>query len=419
MMHLAFPLSIALMASAAGQSSRADAGGDPGDELDRAIEILERLDRVTASVNYLDEPLADVIEDLNWKIDVPLSADWEALIPLGVDRDSEITLRLEDAPLSTVLAAVTLKLGDGFDRPCVEVFKSGMLVLTAEEATADMQVTDVYDVRDLLTDDRAVAELRRTAPSGRAADPADETSSESAGASGDGANDGPAAGAAPGSGWRLPERPDEAAPSRERLGAKAQRSSAEELMSLIAEHVDPEAWIGFGGTRASITDRGGVVMVTAAPTLHRAFRAALSRLRRVYAPNVAIEAAVVEIPREIYARLTRRHERSSAALGRSIVASRETRTIWRAASGITMERPLAFESRDDAGEVSVDLTAHLDRAAGLLLVDVEARSHDETRHDTVKTTVTIPYRQGGATVEFPGRGTTANVRLLLLIPVRE
>lgn len=411
-------LSTIIAGAVTAQTTRPDAG----DELERALSILDRIDVVTASVNYADTSLAEAIEDLNWFLDVPLTADWEALEVIGVDADSELTLRLEDAPLATVLRAVALQLGSDFDRPCLEVFGGSMLVLTTDDATERMRLTDVYDVRDLLADGRAAPALRQTAPSGAGAEtPALPTGLETPTETAPPAEPEPArgvtgaAGATTRPGWRLPAREDEDDPA---VPPARRRTPGADLMTLICEHVDPDAWIEYGGTRASISERDGVLMVSAAPTLHRGVRDALRRLRRAYASFVTIDAVIVDVPRSLFDRLARRHELSSAGLGRGLLAADETRILWRAEAGVTPGAPLVFESRSEGGLVRLELLPTFDQVTGTLAVAVDAASKHDADERAVRTTVTIPYRQGGATIELPAAAAGDVVRLVVLIPAR-
>ncbi len=419
-----------------------------GDELERSLAILRGLDATRTSVNYVDLPLGEVLEDLNRFLDVPLSADWDSLLALGIDARTELTLRLEEAPLGTVLAAVAFRLGTGFDRPRVEVFRAGMLVLTSDEGTERMRLTDVYDVRDLVADGRALGELRRTAPSGATEPGATEPGATEPGATDRAAPDAGApdprapspsdgepgvrgvngaGGATTRPGWRIPPREDETdAPASAppaltpalTPGLTPAMTPAMELMILVCEHVDPEAWIGFGGTRAVISERDGVLLVSAAPTVHRSFRDVLRRLRRACSTQVAIEAAIVDVPLALYRRLERRHETTSAAFGEALLAADEATVLWRAATGAAVDETIRVESKGDDATIALAIRPTLDRATAMLRLEIDAASRRGDDERSVRTAVTIAHRNGAATLELPAATAGETVRLLVLLPRR-
>src|SRR6185503_1582349 len=99
----------------------------------------------------------------------------------------------------------------------------------------------------------------------------------------------PMGGNAPHAEAALPDMPDmpEASPPAATAG--------EHLFQIITDHVDPDAWMNFGGDRAKVSEMDGILMVTAAPSVHRRFREALSTLRAAIDVNLAIDAAIVDV----------------------------------------------------------------------------------------------------------------------------
>jgi hypothetical protein len=414
-------------ASAVRAESDGTAGVDAG-ALERALALLEEMDAIIVSVDYHGERIANVIEGLDAMSPIPIAADWEALRGMGVTEHDRVSLRLEQADLSTALAALAFQLGDEFGRPTIEIYE-GRIILTTVGATMEMALLDVYDVRDLLRDSDVLEELRRERPAPEDAEPAPDADPVPAGGEGDIAadedgedadEDAPEAPELPGAPgatnpFKLPlpdfQKLEEAMPARP-------LTPGEELLALIAEHVDPEAWLEYGGSRARISERDGVLFVTAPPTTHRKFRDALRRLRQTNPSAVMIEAAIVDLPRDVFARLNRRYDAAGSALARAVLDAEEAVLLWQATSAVAMGDRLSAESEQKGVAVKLALTPRFDRETGILriAIDVQSTAGDDRR--SVTTTVTIPLRQGGSTIELPAAAAGESARLLVLIPQR-
>jgi hypothetical protein len=358
----------------------------------RSIAVLERLDATTTSVDFDREPLETVIEMLDGAGPAPVAADWTALETLFVGPDDEITLHLEDVAFSTVLAAVTLELGDDLERPLFEVH-GGRVMLTTLDATAAMGVTDVYDVRDLVADERTFERLRaeRTPVDAPEPPPGEVEADEDA-----------------------PTLPEVDVPTT----ASGPVSPTFALMELLTEHIDPEAWTTYGGNRATMSDRNGAVLVTAPPSIHRRLRDALTRLRRATSSAVNVDATIVDLPRAAFERLARRHDRGSAVLGRAVVGAADAVVLWQSTAGATAGRELSIESEAEGVGVELRLNPRLDPRTGILTVDLEAQTQAGADRRAVSTTVTIPGRRGAAVVELPAARSGATARFLVLLPRR-
>ncbi|MHC5112947.1 MAG: hypothetical protein ACYTGP_00800, partial [Planctomycetota bacterium] len=389
-------------------------------ELERALDQLARLDEVRVSVELADEPTVRVIDELARQASMPVRADWGALELIGIDPRDRVTLDLASASLATALAGVAMQIGDGLDVPVIEAH-AGYVVLTTFDATAKLTMSDVYDVRDLLTDEEAASrmrEARELARDRQPPDPEPEATSQPESEPDEEPDAAPDTQPAPAGGpaglGRLTE--EELAKLREQAPAP-RRSPAGELMAIIAEHVDPEGFVDFGGARTSITDRGGLVMVSAPPSVHHRFRDMLARLRTARRTAVAVEAAVVDLPRTQLATLTRRYDLSSARLARAVIRDREAHVRWRTTSAALIDRELSVESQEGEGIlVAVKMVPRFDKAAGTLTVDLDVSTRHGQDHRSLRTTVPIPPRDGGAVLELPAGTAGESVRLLVLIP---
>lgn len=387
-------------------------GTDDAGQLQTAIRQLDELDWVVLSVDYQDEPLERIMADLDQRMPVELRADWPALKRIGVRGHERVSFRLSNASAATVLAGLTLVLGDEFEHPIFEAH-GGQIVLSTLAMTAAMQLVDVYDVRDLLADGRAVERLRAELPLPAPPELSPEASPErpAEDARETGPQREPDSGSAP--------QTQETGEVERLLGdvpSTRLLSPGEELLRLISDHVDPEAWIQFGGSRAKISERNGVLMVTAPPTTHRRLREALRLLRLTIPSSISLDAAIVDLPAVRLTALGRRHERGTAALAEAILATAEATIRWRTVAVVSIGSVLEVESGWDDVVASLRLRPSFDVETGRLSLAVEASLRLDADHRRVSTTASFAHRRGGAVIELPPARPSDIRRLLVLIP---
>ena len=387
-------------------------GTDDAGQLQTAIRQLDELDWVVLSVDYQDEPLERIMADLDQRMPVELRADWPALKRIGVRGHERVSFRLSNASAATVLTGLTLVLGDEFEHPIFEAH-GGQIVLSTLVMTAAMQLVDVYDVRDLLADGRAVERLRAELPLPAPPELPPEASPErpAEDARETGPQREPDSGSAP--------QTQEAGEVERLLGdvpSTRHLSPGEELLRLISDHVDPEAWIQFGGSRAKISERNGVLMVTAPPTTHRRLREALRLLRLTIPSSISLDAAIVDLPAVRLTALGRRHERGTAALAEAILATAEATIRWRTVAVVSIGSVLEVESGWDDVVASLRLRPSFDVETGRLSLAVEASLRLDADHRRVSTTASFAHRRGGAVIELPPARPSDIRRLLVLIP---
>jgi hypothetical protein len=383
----------------------------PPPELDAALEVLDRLDRVAITAEYAAVPLTQAIVDLATRLPVPVRVDWRALDRLGVDDDDEITLTIDRANGNSALASMAFCLGDELERPIFEVH-AGQLVLTTIEGSAAMRLTTAYDVRDLLANAGLVEQLRNQRPQpqvgGEArADPPElpqvhpipEPLGQPPGHEGE--HD------------ELPRPPAENAAAPER-----QPTPGEQLLWLITDHVDPEAWMNYGGNRALITEIDGVLMVTATPRTHRLLRQALQQLRRANPAMISLTAMIIDIPRASHQRLARQHDSDSAAFAAALRARSDARIVWSADQPIAVGSELNTLSRAAGIEVNVSVKPSFDQARGILVTAVNASTTAGDDHRQVNTTLALHPGHGCAIVDLPGAQSSEIMRLVVLSVTR-
>jgi hypothetical protein len=373
------------------------ASADGRDELDEAMEVLDRLDRTTISVDYAEEPLAVVVNDLADRIGVPVRGDWEALWRLGIRPKDPVSFSLSRVPASTAVAGLMLVLGDEYSRPVYEVH-TGQLVFTTVRGTEPMRLTSVYDVRDLLSDTETMQRLRDERPpmvaSPASSEPAAPDPEQQTEGTGEEVEDEPAS-------------------------ASEVPSPAKQLMWLLLDHVDPEAWIDFGGNRGRMTEHHGLLMVSVTPTTHRKLHRALARLRRAMPSAVDLEAALIDLPAAALTRARRNDALSSRRLARAVLRDPETQLLWRTSSTTAIGATLEVEAEAPERTLSLRVVPRLDRTTGMLTLEVEASVVEGADQRRVATTASIAYRDGAAVIELPAAAGISDVhRLLVLVPER-
>ena len=388
----------------------------PVDEFQQALNVLTQLDAARLSMDYHDEPLEQVLVDLNAHLPMTVRADWATLRRLGVDADDRTTLRIS-AGGTAALSALSLTLGDEFERPVFEVH-AGQMVLTTVQGTEAMRLTAVYDVRDLLADAALFQRLRDEVPPMEEEKPAAPKESEPATQ--------PQPDPVPA---RWPQafpphgRPrhtilTDAAPAEQVVKdnpiAGREQTPGEQLINLITDHVDPEAWMNFGGSRAKVTDQNGVLLVTATPTTHRKLIRALEQLRDASSSSIHVKAAIVDVPRSRWDSLQRQYDLHSAALAMAVRDDSAAVIVWTSSAPSTIDHPLTIESQASDVTVRCVVTPRLDAQTRQISAEVDASTSQAGDRRSVKTIVSFPGDVRAAILELPAPKPGATVRFIVL-----
>lgn len=438
--------------------------------LDVALDLLAAAENTTITVDYIDAPLALVLDDMRQLSGLPVVGDWSSLRLLGVNDRSRVTLRLDRVPLMTAMSALVLQFGDVIDRPTLDAH-GGALVLTTRHAWPSMQIAHVYNVRDIIAEpallDRMLDAVEGPATSpedGDAPDGPETTDGErpapedvdgprpadrpehgqsdlnddgdsgvhrTAGpndGAGDDADDPPRA---PNDRF-APKRPDpfvlpEHLTRIDRSDTPPPlelRAPIDALAYLIVEHTNPEIWRAYGGNAAVLDILDGQLLITAPPTVHRNVRELLQGLRSANPIGFAIEASVVDIAADAMMRLSRRYEADSPALYTAILTAEEAQLRLRISAPGERDQPMRFTRRTDDLSIAINLHASRHDDDGLMHVSIVASVESPTSQSEVHTTCIFPRRTGTGVIElerFSGSSDRSveedqYIRLLLLRP---
>ena len=113
---------------------------EPGTAEERIFGALNE----ETELDYLETPLADVIDDLQDIHDIPIKFDQTALEDLVLDQSVPVTMQLSGIKLKS---ALRLMLGD---LDLTYVIENEVLLITSQENAEDAAITKVYPVADLV-----------------------------------------------------------------------------------------------------------------------------------------------------------------------------------------------------------------------------------------------------------------------------
>jgi hypothetical protein len=96
------------------------------------------------SLEYVETPLADVIDDLKDRCGIEIQLDKRCLDDVGVGTESPITINLQNVPLRSALNLMLRSLG------LTWMIRHDVLLITTPQGEENSLTTKVYDVSDLV-----------------------------------------------------------------------------------------------------------------------------------------------------------------------------------------------------------------------------------------------------------------------------
>lgn len=396
--------------------------------IDRSLELIDRLDATRISVEWIEQPLLRVVTELETVHGVPLTADWESLRELRVQERTVVSVRADDLSAFSVLQMLALQVGDDFDRAVVEPWADRM-VLTTSEALPRIMMTDVYDVRDLIdpasgststagASSSGVSGASRTGERGIDEPARDERridNDDDRDRNQDPGDDQPDP---PGVLGALPTPPDDL-PMR-RL------SPAESLLEAMLEHVDPEGWARSGGLRGRITERDGVLIISATASTHRNLRRMLDTLRRTDPRGLNLQITMLQVPAGVWDAVDRRYDPSTEIFARRLMAADGVVVRWTQRSAVALDAQCSIRDEPaggpdaatpDAPWVRLDLRPTFAAESGTLTMDLDLEWRDGGLR-TIDTALPIPMLGGAISLALPGSATAAGETVLVILPDR-
>jgi hypothetical protein len=212
----------------------------PGTGKAGKVNLRRMLRAKVEQVEWEDTPFSDVLDWVRERGDINVVARWSVLEPAGVSPDSPVSLRLKDASLGSILSEVLAQLSGTEELRYLGVGNT-LTISTREDLNRKMFVKS-YPVNDLLFrvpefTDGPTVNIQQTGGGG--------------GAGGGSASQNPFQGGAGGGGGG---GDDDTRTKRERIN---------DLIELIRNTVEPEAWRENGG-QATISAFGDSTLVVRA-----------------------------------------------------------------------------------------------------------------------------------------------------------
>ena len=359
-----------------------------GDSLTDAYALMDRVNESVVELQVDAEPLEDVLDIVSALLDAPVHGDWEALTDLNLERDDLISLRLRRAPGLVVLAGIELELAKIYGRPRFE-FDGNRVILTTRKGAAAFVDTEVYDIRSVLADEAALAELRQAPHTGAPAMSDDDDQAEEIAAA--------------------PDEADDIEPTRP-------LTPGERFVDLLMRHVAPDEWIRYGGASAEITERNGMLIVTAAPTLHRRLHQTIDRLRKLTPLTVGLEVTLLTLPADDFRTLESRRDPRPDRFARKLMRAPSAEVTWNSRLRGVFDQAMTIDATAaDERLIRLSATPRWDASRSVvnLTLDFERRSAGGDRR-TLVTTIALPAAGDVVLLELPGVAPDGATTLLVV-----
>lgn len=222
--------------------------------------VLSTLDDSRIPVNFDAHPLEDVLAFIEATVQVDMDVDWVSLEDIGVEPDAEVSLRLNNPTVATVLDKILSKVSDP-DLPAGWAVNEGVLTVASDEVLRRNTVLEIYDIQDLIFEVPDYDEA-----------PEFDLQSVLQSSQGGGGGQSP---------FSNTDSDVERIPREERIQA---------ILDIVQQQVDPDGWASVGGDTNTVQELNGNLIITATPKNHRAISGLLNKLREVRAVQINVEA---------------------------------------------------------------------------------------------------------------------------------
>ncbi len=335
-------------------TATSSASGDQRQAFYRDLDLLYAAEAATVTADYHEMPLRDVLEDLADESGLTLRGMWDALEYDSIEPDDAVTLTIGSVSLAHALLRLSEDLSDGWHQPRVTAYDGAILLTSRVNQRRNFNRTAMYDVRDLL----------------------------------DHPND--------------PEDPEEphADDGHQFTRADIRAYRLDDLIDLIIEMVEPDAWEQHGGDFSRILAHKERLIVNTDLRNHRKIGEMLDQLRHGRDGRANLAVAVLDLPRSSYRSVLRRHAPDSPLLARSIMDHEQAVVHSRVSSPVAVGEPLDVRTKRETIDLTMRLTAHRARGGGLDIgVAIETRSSFNER-EQIQTSVSWTNRSNSAIFEL-------------------
>ncbi len=392
--------------------------GASEDNLSRSLAVLANADRGTVDVTIREVELGAAIDQLRSALRVPIQADWDALAMISIRRDDHVTIDMHGVPPLAVMRSLALTIGSSIDRPVIDA-TNGQIFLTSHEGLEVIRETAIYDVADIASDATLLDAYRAILDQAAEEDPKDgeaKDEPEEDATSGHGTPP-----TAPAKNADVPSSPPASATTTSAGdidSAAGRAAQVERLARLLMEHIDPEGWANYGGTRGRIDAEGGRLVVSATPATHRALRSVLAAIREEAPTAMRLEAKLVAVPAGLYREIETAsgsdRSRIAAALGEAATGGKGVQVVWSPAIAARLDETALVESERDGAATKLSITPRHDRAHQSLALAVHLERKESAAKSMLETIVDLPGRRGVAILRLPDGPSPDTLWLLVL-----
>ena len=111
--------------------------------------LRKGLQALIGSVDYQDDSLSEVLDDLREKSGANIVANWQSLSSAGIDKNTPVSLKLKNVSAGRILKAVAQNLSNSWS-PVSYVEHGGIVIIATAKDLARIIDTRVYDIMHLL-----------------------------------------------------------------------------------------------------------------------------------------------------------------------------------------------------------------------------------------------------------------------------
>ncbi|MEM1329810.1 MAG: hypothetical protein AAGG07_04545 [Planctomycetota bacterium] len=234
--------------------------------------VLATLEEKRTPIQFNENRLEDVIRFIEAVTELDMDVRWNSLEEISIERDTPVTLRLAEAPMSLVLDRVVEQVSEaGFGERADWAVIDGVLTIASDDDIRQNTTLQIYDVRDLIVeipsyDEAPELDLNQALSSSQ------------------------------GGGGQSPFG-DTGDGDIERLTFDER---IEGMLDIITTNVDFDGWERNGGDTGRIQQLNGNLIITNTPKNHRAIRSLLAKLRAAQALQINIETRFLLVSQDFF-----------------------------------------------------------------------------------------------------------------------
>jgi general secretion pathway protein D len=236
---------------------------------------LATLTQKRVPVNFEDNRLEDVLKFVQTVTNLNMDVDWPSLEAANIDKETQVSLKLTNVPVRTVLDRVMEKLSPDATTGAGWTVNDGVLTVASKEALNKNTLPLIYDIRDLLIE----------VPDYTAAPEFDlQSVLQNSGQGG-------------GGGGQSPFRDNQ---QQNAANRRTLQERTEDLIRIITSNIDSPSWLENGGEVGKIQQFQGNLIITQTPNNHRAVVGLLSKLREQRAMQINVETRFLLVSQDFF-----------------------------------------------------------------------------------------------------------------------